>query len=188
MGRGRPGLDRSARSAAARENARRSREVISTELWESINITWHDAGRAEPPGSARTRSSPGCASGPPRSTAPPMRRSVRDEAWLLPRPRPQPRAGRHDRAAGGDPGAGRRRRAVLGHAAVRVAAPTRRSCAAPRGAVDDRRAAEFLLLDPLFPRSMMRALVTAEGCLAKLGAQGDPLSRRIGARRNGFSA
>jgi uncharacterized alpha-E superfamily protein len=49
-----------------------------------------------------------------------------------------------------------------------------------RGAVDDRRAAEFLLLDPLFPRSMMRALVTAEGCLGKLGAPGDPLSPASG--------
>ena len=31
--------------AVARENARRSREVISTELWESINVTWHDSSR-----------------------------------------------------------------------------------------------------------------------------------------------
>jgi len=30
---------------AARENARRSREVVSSELWESINVTWHEAAR-----------------------------------------------------------------------------------------------------------------------------------------------
>ena len=39
-----------------------------------------------------------------------------------------------------------------------------------RGAVDDRRAVEFLLLDPLFPRSLMSALVAAERCLDELGA------------------
>ena len=33
--------------AAARENARRSREVVSTELWESINVTFLEASRAE---------------------------------------------------------------------------------------------------------------------------------------------
>ena len=37
-----------------------------------------------------------------------------------------------------------------------------------RGAVDERRAAEFLLLDPLFPRSLMSALVVAERCLDEL--------------------
>src|SRR5262245_3749433 len=30
---------------AARENARRSREVVSSELWETINVTWHEAAR-----------------------------------------------------------------------------------------------------------------------------------------------
>ena len=37
-----------------------------------------------------------------------------------------------------------------------------------RGAVDDRRSVEFLLLDPLFPRSLMSALVQAERCLEEL--------------------
>jgi uncharacterized alpha-E superfamily protein len=37
--------------------------------------------------------------------------------------------------------------------------------------VDDRRSVEFLLLDPLFPRSVMSALVSAERCLDDLAAQ-----------------
>jgi uncharacterized alpha-E superfamily protein len=37
-----------------------------------------------------------------------------------------------------------------------------------RGSLDDRHAAEFLLLDRLFPRSVFAALSTAEGCLADL--------------------
>jgi uncharacterized alpha-E superfamily protein len=40
-----------------------------------------------------------------------------------------------------------------------------------RGAADERRAAEFLLLDPLFPRSLMSALVCAEQCLDELAAR-----------------
>ncbi len=37
-----------------------------------------------------------------------------------------------------------------------------------RGSLDDRHAAEFLLLDRLFPRSVFAALSTAESCLAEL--------------------
>jgi uncharacterized alpha-E superfamily protein len=46
-----------------------------------------------------------------------------------------------------------------------------------RGAVDDRRAAEFLLLDALFPRSLMSALVRAEECLDELSGQHAPAER-----------
>jgi uncharacterized alpha-E superfamily protein len=31
--------------SAARENGRRSREVVSAELWETVNVTWHEASR-----------------------------------------------------------------------------------------------------------------------------------------------
>ena len=58
---------------AARENARRARETLSTELWESINTTWHrwnGFGRTRSP-SATCR---GCASGPRWSSASPTRR------------------------------------------------------------------------------------------------------------------
>jgi uncharacterized alpha-E superfamily protein len=50
-----------------------------------------------------------------------------------------------------------------------------------RGALDDRHAAEFLLLDRLFPRSVFAALSAAESCLAELeqlsllSPPGDPL-------------
>jgi uncharacterized alpha-E superfamily protein len=37
-----------------------------------------------------------------------------------------------------------------------------------RGSLDDRHAAEFLLLDRLFPRSVFAALSIAESCLAEL--------------------
>ena len=40
-----PGSVLGALAAAARENARSIREVISSELWESINVTWHEASR-----------------------------------------------------------------------------------------------------------------------------------------------
>ncbi|HEY3629925.1 MAG TPA: alpha-E domain-containing protein, partial [Jatrophihabitantaceae bacterium] len=43
-----------------------------------------------------------------------------------------------------------------------------------RGAIEDSRAVEFLLLDPLFPRSLMSALVSAERCLDDLS---EPISR-----------
>jgi uncharacterized alpha-E superfamily protein len=42
--------------------------------------------------------------------------------------------------------------------------------------VDASRAAEFLLLDRLFPRSVFHALSTAESCLAEL----DPVTSRSG--------
>ena len=40
-----------------------------------------------------------------------------------------------------------------------------------RGAVDDRASVEFLLLDPLFPRSLMSALVQAETLPGRAGRQ-----------------
>jgi uncharacterized alpha-E superfamily protein len=46
-----------------------------------------------------------------------------------------------------------------------------------RGVVDDARSIEFLLLDPLFPRTLMSALVEAERCLDELGARHMPTDR-----------
>ena len=81
----------------------------------------------------------------------------------VPGPRPQPGAGRHDRAAAVHPGAGRRTRRRPGRHVLRSAAPTRRTCAPTAGAVDSSRAAEFLLLDRLFPRSVFAALEQRRG-------------------------
>lgn len=153
---------------AARENARRSREVVSSELWESINVTWHEAGRlgrrAYPHAFltwVRERSAAfnGVADGT----------LSRDEAWhFLVLGRSIERADMIARLA-----AARALAGDYGPSWVTLL----QSCGAyqaflrsARGAVDERRSAEFLLLDPLFPRSLMSALVRAERSLDELAA------------------
>jgi uncharacterized alpha-E superfamily protein len=155
--------------AAARENARGARETVSSEMWETLNATWHglpDARRrVEQQGVhaffrwVRERCS--VLAGLTDATM------SRDEGWLF---------------------------LVLGRSVERVDMTARllsthvraggsipswltllRSCGAwetylrtYRGSLDDRHAAEFLLLDRLFPRSVFAALSTAESCLAEL--------------------
>ncbi|BCB79967.1 alpha-E domain-containing protein [Phytohabitans flavus] len=155
--------------AAARENARGARETVSSEMWETLNATWHglpDARRrVEQQGVhaffrwVRERCS--VLAGLTDATM------SRDEGWLF---------------------------LVLGRSVERVDMTARllsthvraggsipswltllRSCGAwetylrtYRGSLDDRHAAEFLLLDRLFPRSVFAALSTAESCLADL--------------------
>lgn len=155
--------------AAARENARGARETVSSEMWECLNTTWHGL-----PGARRRVEQQGvhaffrwvrerCAvmAGLTDATM------SRDEGWLF---------------------------LVLGRSVERVDMTARllrthqraggsipswltllRSCGAwetflrtYRGALDDRHAAEFLLLDRLFPRSVFAALSTAESCLTEL--------------------
>jgi uncharacterized alpha-E superfamily protein len=152
--------------ASARENARRSREIISSELWESINVTWHEAGkpgrRARPHAFlswVRERCSAfnGAADGT----------LSRDEAYhFLVLGRSIERADMIARLAAA--------RALAGTAGPSWVTLLQ-SCGAyqaflrsARGAGDDRKAAQFLLLDPLFPRSLMSALVQAERCLEEL--------------------
>ena len=59
-----------------------------------------------------------------------------------------------------------------------------------RGAIEDQRAVEFLLLDPLFPRSLMCSLVSAERCLDDLaepssrGGRADEAHRVLGMIRS----
>jgi uncharacterized alpha-E superfamily protein len=155
--------------AAARENARRSREVVSTELWESINVTFLDAsrpGRRAHPHAFLTwvRERSAAFNGTADATL------SRDEAYhflLLGRS-----IERADMTA----------RLVAARALAGDAGPSwvtlLQSCGAyqsflrsAQGMVDDRRSVEFLLLDPLFPRSVMSALVNAEQCLDDLAAQ-----------------
>jgi uncharacterized alpha-E superfamily protein len=154
---------------AARENGRRSREVVSSELWENINVTWHEAqrpGRRAYPHQfltwvrERTSAFNGVADGT----------LSRDEAFhFLVLGRSIERADMIARLAAA--------RALAGTAGPSWVTLLQ-SCGAyqaflrsARGAVDDRRAAEFLLLDPLFPRSLMSALVVAEHCLDDLAVQ-----------------
>jgi uncharacterized alpha-E superfamily protein len=161
--------------SAARENARRSREAVSTELWECLNVTWHNAGRAS------FRSRPHeffpwvrerCAvfSGTADSTL------SRDEAWhFLVLGRSIERA---DMTA----------RLIAARALTGSAGPSwvtlLRSCGAyqsflrsSRGSVNDARAVDFLLRDPLSPRSLTSALSQAEQSLDDLSAFGDRNAR-----------
>jgi len=152
--------------AASRENARRSREVISSELWESINVSWHEGSR------------PGRRAHPHAFLAWVRERCAafigivdgtlsRDEAYhFLVLGRSIERADMIARLA-----AARALAGVAGPSWVTLL----QSCGAyqaflrsARGVGDERRAAEFLLLDPLFPRSLMSALVSAESCLDEL--------------------
>ena len=165
---------------AARENTRRSREVVSSELWETINVTWHEATRPTRQASPHSflawiRERTALINGTADSTL------SRDEAWhFLVLGRSLERADMIARLAAS--------RALTG-----AAGPTwvtlLQSCGAyqaflrsARGAVDERRAAEFLLLDPLFPRSLMSALVAAEKCLDELATMHGTVDRGRGSQ------
>jgi len=163
--------------AAARDNARGAREIISSEMWECLNVTWHSlpsrrkaAERLGPHlffGFVRERAA--VLAGLAESTM------SRDDTWRF---------------------------LVLGRSLERVdmtarqlsiqaetleAAPEWRTMLRACGAdesflrthgvqVHPQRVAEFLLLDRLFPRSALHALTTAEDCLRALS----PLTERAG--------
>jgi uncharacterized alpha-E superfamily protein len=154
---------------AARENARRSREIVSAELWENVNVTWHEAsrpGRRAHPHAflswVRERSA--AFTGTADATL------SHDDAWhFLVLGRSIERADMTARLAAA--------RALAGSAGPSWVTLLQ-SCGAyqaflrnARGVVDDARSIEFLLLDPLFPRTLMSALVEAERCLDELGAR-----------------
>jgi len=155
---------------AARENARRAREVISTELWEALNTTWtelpahlhatapHDFFRW-----VRERSA--LVSGI-------VDQSIsRDDTWnFLVLGRSVERADMTARLL--------TTRALAG-AAGPDWATLLRSCGAHeaylrryRGLGSDASAAEFLLTDRFFPRSVVHALGQAQRCLDAL--ENDP--------------
>ena len=152
--------------AAARENARRSREVVSTELWENINVTFLEAsrpGRRAHPHAFLTwvRERSASFNGTADATL------SRDEAYhFLVLGRSIERADMTARLVAA--------RALAGDAGPSWVTLLQSSGAyqaflrSAKGVVDDRRSVEFLLLDPLFPRSVMRALVRAERCLDEL--------------------
>ena len=164
---------------AARENARRVREIISSELWECLNTAWIGL-----PAARR------------RATAPhQVLRWVRERAALV--------AGTADASMSRDDAW---RFLVLGRSLERADMTARlvassaitggagawttllRSCGAYesyvrtyRGVASDARAAEFLLLDRLFPRSVLYALGSAEECLDEL----TPAPDRAGVKDRG---
>jgi uncharacterized alpha-E superfamily protein len=173
--------------AAARENARGARETISSEMWESLNVTWHTlpsrrmaAERLGPTlflSFVRERAA--VLNGLAESTM------SRDEGWRF---------------------------LVLGRSLERVDMTARllsvqlvsasgdgewrtvlRACGADEsflrthgGTLAGQQVAEFLMLDRLFPRSALHALTTAEQCLRELAPSTeragvtDPARRPIG--------
>jgi uncharacterized alpha-E superfamily protein len=155
--------------AAARENARGARETVSSEMWECLNSTWHGL-----PNARRRVEQQGvhaffrwvrerCAvmAGLTDATM------SRDEGWLflvlgrsVERVDMTARLLRtHARAGGSIPS---------WLTLLRSSGAWETFLRTYRGSLDDRHAAEFLLLDRLFPRSVFAALSTAEGCLADL--------------------
>lgn len=154
---------------AARESARRARETLSTDMWEAINTTWRSLPAARgmrPPDMFRwVRNRAAGIAGIAESTM------SRDEGWhfyILGRS-----IERVDMTA-----------RLLSTAALasgpQVAwATTLHACGAYesflrtyRGIEADRQAAEFLLLDRLFPRSIVASLNRAEQCLGNLESSG----------------
>ena len=160
---------------AARENARRSRELVSTEVWEGLNTTYN----AVLAGQLRQRR--------PADAF----RFVRERASMI--------SALADNTQSHDDGW---QFIVLGRSIERIDmtarlitmgnyvsgpngawALTLRACGAShaftrvyRATESPRAAAEFLLLDRLFPRSISHLLEQAGHCLEEL----DPRSRRIG--------
>lgn len=158
----------------ARENARRAREVVATELWEVLNTTRSRFPRRVSPekvhdffGWVRERSA--LAVGTLESS------TSRDEAWsFFTLGRSIERADMTGRL-------------LSTRALIEAGGPSwttiLRSCGAYeaylrtyRGMPSAENAAEFLILDRLFPRSIMFSVVRAENCLTDI----DPRQERAG--------
>jgi uncharacterized alpha-E superfamily protein len=166
---------------AARENARRAREAVSTELWESLNTTRNDLVR----GKWQTRS--------PHRYFGWVRERVaavtgiadatmsRDQVWnFLLLGRSIERADMTARLLASQDARG------LGNFGWQLVL---RSCGAHEAylrtygaAASEDRAAEFLLMDRLFPRSVVFALLTADSCLEKLSTDETQWTSRLIAR------
>ena len=154
--------------AAARDNARRAREVIPLALWECINTTWHQlpAGRFRAARAhtflewAQERSA--LFTGIARGTM------VRDDGWeFLSLGRALEQVDMTSRLVasatlrGGQTSWPSVLRGCGGHDAF---------LRTYRGLHTDREAAQFLILDARFPRSLMHGLHTASDCLRRLTA------------------
>ncbi|TCJ21516.1 alpha-E domain-containing protein [Nocardioides jejuensis] len=156
--------------AASRESARRARETLSEPLWEAINTTWRTipSGRfrmLRPPsvfGWVRDRAA--LINGTADATM------TRDDGWqFLMLGRSIERADMTARLVA--------TAALAASGSSSAWTNTLRACGGYeaflrtyRGAETDHEAAEFLLLDRLFPRSVVYALSRAELCLENLEA------------------
>ena len=155
--------------AAARESARRARETLSVSMWEAVNTTW----RAIPSGQLRSmrratafrwvRDRAAQINGIADATM------TRDEGWqFLVLGRSLERADMTARLV-----------AAAGLASGAAWGTSLQACGAYeaflrtyRGLETERGAAEFLLLDRLFPRSVVFSLNRAEHCLENLETTG----------------
>ena len=147
---------------------------VSTEMWEALNTTYRaiptrPVPAQRPPGDLPwVRERAALVIGIADSTM------SRDEGWqFLILGRCIERADMTARLLA-TRGAGRRHRGRRGPRRCAPAAPTRRSCAPTAACETERGAAEFLLLDRLFPRSVVFALNRAEQCLDDARAAGQP--------------
>lgn len=152
--------------AAARDNARRAREVIPLEVWESINTTWQKLPTRQFNivraysflDWARDRSA--LVNGLARSTM------VRDDGWqffLLGRCLEQiDMTSRMVAAASPTTGSANWPSVLRGMGGYDAFLRTY------KGLYTDAEAAEFLVVDSRFPRSVMHGLVAAQECLAKV--------------------
>jgi uncharacterized alpha-E superfamily protein len=161
--------------AAARESARRSRETVATEMWQALNTTYNhiQAGRYRkmPTASAFAwvRERAAMINGIAEATM------SRDQGWqFMILGRSLERADMTARMVSA---------ASLASGPTTAWSTTLRACGAHeaflrthRGLEADREAAEFLLLDRLFPRSIIHALNRAERCLQSL----EPVGSRVG--------
>ncbi len=165
---------------AARENARRARETLPTELFEDINMTWHrwngfgrDAVTERHLSWVRERAA--LVSGVADSTM------SHDEAWdFLVLGRSLERADMTARlvATGGLPGGGAPWSLVLASCGAQQA-----FMRSQRGLLSDDRAAAFLVLDREYPRSVIFALSEAERRLVALSPQEERIGVSDEARR-----
>ncbi|WP_431804404.1 alpha-E domain-containing protein [Microbacterium sp. bgisy203] len=159
---------------AARENARRAREIVSTELWETLNTTYSRMPRRINNEKAHeffqwVRERSALAVGITDSS------TSRDEAWqFLTLGRAIERT---DMTA----------RLLATRSLTEASGPSwttiLRSCGAYeaylrtyRGMPSAANAAEFLLLDRLFPRSIIHSITVAETCMSAI----DPVADRVG--------
>lgn len=156
---------------AARENARRAREVVNTELWECLNTTKVRMPRRIDQTTSHdffswVRERAALAVGIMESSA------SRDEAWIF------FTLGRSLEAAD------MTGRLLATRSLTEASGPSwttiLRSCGGYeaylrtyRGTPSSTRAAEFLIMDRLFPRSILFSISTAEECLRQLAPQND---------------
>ncbi len=164
---------------AARENARRARETVSTELWQTLNTTWLELPTARDEATVPhqfllwVRERAALVTGIADETM------SHDDAWrFLVLGRSLERADMTAR--------------LVATSSMAHVAPSwtslLRSCGSYesyvrtyRGVASNESAAEFLLLDRLFPRSVLHALVQAEDCLEQLA----PPRERVGVADTG---